>query len=117
MEHSYRYRRGRSQLGGHRREHWIDNIVSPGFLRAHQLRHALPRNLVERLEHVDAFRDDEVERYLAAEPALYCAGSAKSEGLGIALLLRLEGDDPTALVGLPLIALAALLRDAGFDIP
>jgi len=64
-----------------------------------------------------AFGDDEVERYLAAEPALDCAGSAKSEGLGIALLAGLKGDDPTALVGLPLIALAGLLREAGFPIP
>ena len=64
-----------------------------------------------------AFGDDELERYLAAEPALDCAGSAKSEGLGIALLAGLRGDDPTALVGLPLIALAGLLRDAGFPVP
>ena len=64
-----------------------------------------------------AFDDDEVERYLRAEPALDCAGSAKSEGLGIALLARLAGDDPTALVGLPLIALAAMLREAGFQVP
>ena len=64
-----------------------------------------------------AFNDEELERYLAAEPALDCAGSAKSEGLGIALLAGLEGDDPTALVGLPLIALCALLREAGFRVP
>jgi septum formation protein len=59
----------------------------------------------------------DIERYLAREPALDCAGSAKSEGLGIALLERLAGDDPTALVGLPLIALAQLLRDQGFELP
>jgi septum formation protein len=64
-----------------------------------------------------AFGDAEIERYLRAEPALDCAGSAKSEGLGIALLARLGGDDPTALVGLPLIALAQMLRDAGFEVP
>lgn len=67
-----------------------------------------------------AFRrlaDEEIERYLAREPALDCAGSAKSEGLGIALLERLGGDDPTALVGLPLIALSALLRREGFAVP
>lgn len=44
---------------------------------------------------------DEIEAYLAREPAYDCAGSAKSEGLGIALLDRLSGDDPTALIGLP----------------
>jgi len=67
-----------------------------------------------------AFRrltDAEIDRYLEREHALDCAGSAKSEGLGIALLSRLGGDDPTALVGLPLIALAAMLRAEGFDVP
>lgn len=64
------------------------------------------------------FRDlslAEIEAYLAKEPAYDCAGSAKSEGLGIALLDRLSGDDPTALIGLPLIALCRLLRQAGFN--
>ena len=61
--------------------------------------------------------DAEIDRYLEREHALDCAGSAKSEGLGIALLSRLHGDDPTALVGLPLIALAAMLRAEGFDVP
>ena len=59
----------------------------------------------------------EIERYLEREPAIDCAGSAKSEGLGISLLTRLGGDDPTALVGLPLIALASMLRAEGFDVP
>jgi septum formation protein len=75
----------------------------------------------ERLVTTDvAFRalsDGDIERYLAREPALDCAGSAKSEGLGIALLSRLSGDDPTALVGLPLIALAEILRLEGIDVP
>ena len=61
--------------------------------------------------------DAEIERYLEREPALDCAGSAKSEGLGISLLSRLHGEDPTALVGLPLIALAAILRAEGFELP
>ena len=64
-----------------------------------------------------ALADAEIDRYLALEPALDCAGSAKSEGLGIALLDRLHGDDPTALIGLPLIALAAMLRAEGFEVP
>ncbi len=67
-----------------------------------------------------AFRrltDAEIDRYLEREPAFDCAGSAKSEGLGVSLLSRLGGDDPTALVGLPLIALAAMLRAEGFDVP
>lgn len=61
--------------------------------------------------------DEEIERYLDREPAFDCAGSAKSEGLGIALLERLTGDDPTALVGLPLVALSAMLREAGARVP
>jgi septum formation protein len=67
-----------------------------------------------------AFRrltDLEIDRYLEREPALDCAGSAKSEGLGVSLLSRLGGDDPTALVGLPLIALSAMLRAEGYDVP
>jgi septum formation protein len=58
---------------------------------------------------------EEIEAYLTREPAYDCAGSAKSEALGIALLDRLSGDDPTALVGLPLIALCRLLRRAGLN--
>ncbi len=61
--------------------------------------------------------DDEIERYLDREPAFDCAGSAKSEALGISLLAGLAGDDPTALVGLPLIALAAMLRREGAAVP
>jgi septum formation protein len=57
--------------------------------------------------------DDEIENYLLAEQPYDCAGSAKSEGLGIALLASIDSDDPTALVGLPLIRTCALLRAAG----
>ena len=67
-----------------------------------------------------AFRklsDDVLESYLLAEEPYDCAGSAKSEGLGISLLEAIQSDDPTALIGLPLIALTGLLRDAGFAIP
>ena len=63
------------------------------------------------------FTDAEAERYLEREPAFDCAGSAKSEALGIALLERLRGDDPTALVGLPLIALSRMLRGEGIEVP
>ena len=61
--------------------------------------------------------DAEIERYLQREDALNCAGSAKSEGLGIALLDYISGDDPNALVGLPLIALCAMLRQEGISVP
>jgi septum formation protein len=61
--------------------------------------------------------DSEIERYLDREDALSCAGSAKSEGLGISLLDYMRGDDPNALVGLPLIALSRMLRAEGMDLP
>lgn len=61
--------------------------------------------------------DGEISRYLDKEDALNCAGSAKSEGLGISLLEYLRGDDPNALVGLPLIALCDMLRAEGWKLP
>jgi 7-methyl-GTP pyrophosphatase len=57
-----------------------------------------------------------IERYLRRERPYDCAGSARAEGLGIALIERIEGEDPTALIGLPLIALVGLLREQGFDV-
>jgi septum formation protein len=60
--------------------------------------------------------DDQIERYLLAETPYDCAGSAKSEGLGIALLARIDNDDPTALVGLPLIRTCQLLEAAGLRV-
>ncbi len=61
--------------------------------------------------------DAEIVRYVERERPLDCAGSAKSEALGITLLEHIRGDDPNALVGLPLIALARLLRQAGVVLP
>ncbi|MFP3186472.1 MAG: Maf family protein, partial [Paraburkholderia sp.] len=60
--------------------------------------------------------DAELDAYLRAETPYDVAGSAKSEGLGIALLDAIESDDPTALVGLPLIALSRMLLAAGFPL-
>jgi septum formation protein len=60
--------------------------------------------------------DADIEAYLQAEKPYDCAGSAKSEALGIALLARLQSDDPTALVGLPLIKTVSLLRAAGVPV-
>ncbi|MFY7864465.1 Maf family nucleotide pyrophosphatase [Roseateles sp.] len=57
----------------------------------------------------------EIESYLQAEQPYDCAGSAKSEGLGISLLAAIESDDPTALIGLPLIRTCEMLRQAGLD--
>lgn len=60
--------------------------------------------------------DATIEAYLGREPAYDCAGSAKIEGLGIALVERVEGGDPTALIGLPLIALVTALEAAGIRV-
>ncbi len=60
--------------------------------------------------------DAQIETYLLAEQPYDCAGSAKSEGLGIALLERIENDDPTALIGLPLIRTCQMLEAAGFKV-
>lgn len=60
-------------------------------------------------------RDTEIEQYLRLEQPYDCAGSAKCEALGIVLLDAIDSDDPTALVGLPLIRTSALLRAAGLD--
>ena len=64
-----------------------------------------------------ALNDAEIERYLRAEQPYDCAGSAKSEGLGISLLDAIHSDDPTALIGLPLIRTCRLLRAAGLVLP
>jgi septum formation protein len=76
--------------------------------------------LVEMVETDVRFRAlsvDEIDRYLDLEPAFDCAGSAKAEALGIALTDSIRADDPTALIGLPLIALARMLRGAGVRVP
>jgi MAF protein len=61
--------------------------------------------------------DMEIERYLDLEPAYDCAGSFKSEGLGISLLAHMEGGDHSSLIGLPLIRLCAMLRKEGINLP
>ncbi len=66
--------------------------------------------------HFRDLSDAEIEAYLRAEEPYDCAGSAKSEGLGIALLDAIDNDDPTALIGLPMIRTARLLRAAGIDL-
>jgi len=77
-----------------------------------------------RHEYVDVTRvifrklsQAEIERYLQAEKPYDCAGSFKSEGLGISLFDGIESDDPSALVGLPLIALSRFLRECGIALP
>lgn len=73
----------------------------------------------EVAENCVSFRDvsdNEIESYLRKEQPYHCAGSAKSEGLGIALISRIEGDDPNALIGLPLILLVSMLRKQGVSV-
>lgn len=62
------------------------------------------------------FSDTEIGNYLIRERPYDCAGSARSEGLGIALITKMEGEDPNALIGLPLIALCELLRQEGVNV-
>ena len=68
-------------------------------------------------ERFRVLQADEIARYVAAEMPLDCAGSFKCEGLGITLFEAIENSDPTALIGLPLIAVARLLREAGYRLP
>lgn len=67
--------------------------------------------------HFRTLGTDEIARYIDAEQPFDCAGSFKAEGLGIALFEAIDTVDPTALIGLPLIATARLLREAGFRLP
>lgn len=64
-----------------------------------------------------SLRRDEIDRYIDAEQPFDCAGSFKSEGLGITLFAAMQGDDPTALIGLPLIELTTMLRAEGVELP
>lgn len=73
--------------------------------------------VVENRVSFRSLNNEEIERYLLKEQPYNCAGSAKSEGLGIALISRIEGDDPNALIGLPLIALISMLKKQGVEIP
>ena len=82
-------------------------VIAPGV----SLQHVEPFNV-----HFRVLSAGDIAGYVAREPALDCAGSFKAEGLGIALFERLEGADPTALEGLPLIALTGMLRKAGVNL-
>ena len=66
--------------------------------------------------HFNVLSQQDIENYLHAEQPYNCAGSFKSEGLGIWLFKKLEGNDPNTLIGLPLIQLVALLKEHGLDV-
>lgn len=72
--------------------------------------------VAENRVHFREYSDSEIEAYLRKEQPYDCAGSAKSEGLGIALISRMEGDDPNALIGLPLILLVDMLKKRGIPV-
>ena len=76
----------------------------------------LQSELVGCRVHFRQLDDARIENYLRREQPFDCAGSAKAEGLGIALIARIETDDPTSLIGLPLIALSAMLERAGLPV-
>lgn len=78
---------------------------------------ATQTSVVTTRVHFRQLSDDTISRYLDKEQPYDCAGSFKSEALGIALFERIEGDDPTALIGLPLIALVGMLANQGVSIP
>jgi septum formation protein len=66
--------------------------------------------------HIRKLSDAQIETYLNKEEPYDCAGSAKSESLGIALMERMDSPDPTALVGLPLMVLTEMLLNEGLDV-
>jgi len=91
------------------------------FITAVALIHEDSGRLLRHVDHTRvrfrALGDAEIGRYLDAEPAYDCAGSFKSEGLGIALVEAIESEDATGLVGLPLIAVRRMLAEAGCALP
>ncbi|MEK6805681.1 MAG: nucleoside triphosphate pyrophosphatase [Pseudomonadota bacterium] len=89
-------------------------ITAVALLRDGEPAHTAVDTTVVRFRKLSAA---EIERYVDAEPAFDCAGSFKCEGLGITLCESIETRDPTALIGLPLIATRALLSETGFQLP
>ena len=75
------------------------------------------KDCVSYTVHFRDLTEDEIERYLHKETPYDCAGSFKSEGYGISLVQRMEGEDPTSLIGLPLICLSEMLRNENQSIP
>jgi septum formation protein len=73
-------------------------------------------DIVPYTVHFRTLTAAQIENYLRKEPAYQCAGSFKSEALGVALMERMEGDDPSALIGLPLIRLIRMLEAEGLNI-
>ena len=77
----------------------------------------IQKDCISYTVHFRDLTEDEIERYLHKETPYDCAGSFKSEGYGISLVQRMQGEDPTSLIGLPLIRLAEMLRNENQPIP
>ncbi|HVC30270.1 MAG TPA: nucleoside triphosphate pyrophosphatase [Steroidobacteraceae bacterium] len=100
--------------------HWLSAAAATFYTAVAVLQHGRGQTL----QFVDtttvyfrALSEPEIERYIAAEQPFDCAGGFRCEGLGIALFARVVSEDPTALIGLPLIAVARALRQLGHEIP
>lgn len=76
----------------------------------------LQTGVVPTTVHIRLLTDEQIEQYLLKDQPYHCAGSARAEGLGIAIMEKMEGTDPNALIGLPLIALTQMLMREGWDI-
>lgn len=77
----------------------------------------LQKDCISYTVHFRDLTEDEIERYLQKEKPYDCAGSFKSEAYGVSLIRCMEGDDPTSLIGLPLIRLAEMLRNENQQVP
>ncbi len=77
---------------------------------------SLQSDVVKFSVHFKTLSEETMDRYLRKEEPYNCAGAVKSEGLGVALFERFDGDDPNALIGLPLIRLVSMLEREGFDV-
>ncbi len=77
---------------------------------------AIQSEVVPYTVHFKTLSEEVIEAYLRKEKPYNCAGSARAEGLGVALLSRFEGDDPNALIGLPLISLVTMLENEGYQL-
>ena len=91
------------------RERWAQLLANAATGR-------VQRDCIDVASTFRALSAEEIDAYLAREQPYDCAGAVKSEALGIALFERIESDDPTALIGLPLIALARMLRSESVDV-
>jgi septum formation protein len=110
--------------GSHARAHAQLRWLSAAAATFHTAVTVLPPERSNALQFVDtttvyfrALSEAEIDRYIAIEQPFDCAGGFRCEGLGISLFSRVVSEDPTGLVGLPLIAVARSLRQLGYDLP